>query len=289
MPNAKIQPMAGSPRAARAKRPQMVSDAGVKYEIVHVTPAQAALWLGKNVANRRLRPAVAERYARDMGAGVWVENGAAVVFATDGTLIDGQHRLQASVDSGAPFVSLVVTNVDKHVQNTIDDGSKRTLADRFTFEGRANASTAAAVVRRVLLWQAGIRTNAGTYQPSTAEALDLLENDSTIGLAVDAAATYRSNKLLPPSIIGLGWWLFWDIDADGCQMFWEGMHTGAGLAEGSPILALRNQIIRRTGEPGRIPETLYLAWVIKAWNVFRKGGTAYHFRLGAGEKFPEPR
>jgi hypothetical protein len=156
MPKASVQPISGSPRRARAKRPQMISETGVKYEIVTVTPGQAALWLGKNVANRRLRPAVGDRYARDMAADAWKENGAAVVFASDGTLIDGQHRLQASVDSGAPFTTLVVTNVDKHVQNTIDDGAKRTLADRFTFEGRANASTAAAVVRRVLLWRQGV-------------------------------------------------------------------------------------------------------------------------------------
>lgn len=275
--------------AARKPRPQMVSDAGVGYEVVTVTPGQAKLWLGSNTDNRRLRGAHAGRFGRDMASGNWRENGSAIVFAKDGTLIDGQHRLEGCVDSGAPFTTLVVRNVERGVQNTIDDGVKRTLGDRFTFEGRPNANVSAAVVRRILLWQQGFRTNTGNYQPSTAEAFELLANDPTAVLAIEATTSLRMNKLLPPSIIGLGWWLFWDLDADDCQEFWDGLHSGAGLQEGSPILAVRNQIIRKSADPGRIPETVILAWVIKAWNAYRAGRTAYRFNLRAGEKFPEPK
>jgi hypothetical protein len=285
MPKASVSAL--NPRAAR---PTMTSPTGVQYEVANVTPAQARLWLGQNTDNRRLRQAAAGRYARDMKAGTWAENGSAVVFAADGTLLDGQHRLEGCVGAGVPFTTLIIRNVERSTQNTIDDGAKRTLSDRFTFSGHTNSSTAAAVVRRILLWDAGFKTNTGQYQPSTREALDIIDRDPTVVAAVEMAVAMRGSKLLPPSIIGLAWWLFWGIDSDDCQEFWDGMHTGAGLDTESPILVLRNQIIRKTGEPGRIPETVILAWVIKAWNDWRDSKVRVRpYYLRPGERFPEPK
>lgn len=289
MPEASV-PKARPSKVTQIKQTKMTSPAGVEYEVMVVTPAQAELWLTKNVGNRNLRKAAAFRYARDIESGHWTENGTAIVFAKDGTLIDGQHRLEGCVQAGTAFVTLVVRNVERDTQNTLDDGAKRTLADRFTFVGHANATAAAAIARRILLWEAGFQTNTGTYQPSTREAIDLIEKDPTVATAIECAVAMRGSKLLPPSIIGLSWWLFWDIEPDDCQEFWDGLHLGAGLGEDSPILVLRNQIIRKAAEPGRIPETVMLAWVIKAWNDYRDGRVRVRpYNLRAGEKFPEPK
>lgn len=287
MPEASVAKIDSRKRKAR---PHMASEAGVQYEIVQVAPAQARLWLGRNADNRRIRQAGVGRYARDMAAGAWVENGAAIVFAEDGTLLDGQHRLEACVAAQVPFTTLVVRNVPRVTQNTIDDGAKRTLSDRFKFSGYANETAAAAIARRILLWDAGFKTNTGNYQPTTREALKLVDSDPTVGTAIEMAVAMRGSKLLPPSIIGLSWWLFWGIDSDDCQEFWDGMHSGAGLAAESPILVLRNQIVRKSGEPGRIPETVILAWVIKAWNDWRASKSRVRpYSLRPGERFPEPR
>lgn len=291
MPARSVQnPKPGPSKVTPIKRTVMTSPTGVEYEVMTVTPAQAELWLAKNVGNRNMRKSAAGRYGRDMEAGAWRENGSAIVFADDGTLIDGQHRLEGCARTGTPFVSLVIRNVTRDTQNTLDDGAKRTLADRFTFIGHTHAAAGAAIARRILLWEAGYQTNTGGYQPSTREAIDLIEKDTTVQTAIECAVAMRGSKLLPPSIIGLAWWLFWDIDPDGCQTFWDGLHIGAGLDEDSPVLVLRNQIIKKAGEPGRIPETVMLAWVIKAWNDFRDERVRIRpYNLRAGEKFPEPK
>lgn len=274
----------------RTKKVSMTSEAGVVYELVDVTPGQAEIWLARNTDNRNVRKGPIGRYARDIENGVWVENGSAIVIADDGTLIDGQHRLEACIAANTSFVSLVIRGVKRDTQNTIDDGAKRTLADRFTFTGHANSTAAAAIARRILLWEAGFKTNTGVYQPSTHEALTLLDRDPTVATAIEVAVSMRGSKLLPPSIIGLAWWLFWDVDADDCQEFWDGLHTGAGLEEESPILRLREQIIKKASEPGRIPETVILAWVIKAWNAWRANVVPKRaYSLKAGERFPEPK
>jgi len=289
MPQASVSPLTAR---VRAQRLSMISPTGAEYEIVDVTPGRAELWLTRNTDNRRVRPATVARYSRDMETGRFIENGAAICFAKDGALLDGQHRLEAVVQSGATVTFLVVRNLDRRVQHTIDDGAKRTLGDRLTFNGHQNSAVAAAVIRRVVMWQAGYKQNSGTYQPSTAESLDLLDSDPTIAVAVDSAVKLRTGRLLPPTIIGLTWWLFSKVDEADCATFWDGLHSGAGLSEGDPIHIVRNQIIRRNAEPGRIPESIYLAWVIKAWNFWRAEralSPTYKFRLRPDESFPEPR
>lgn len=279
-----------------AKKPsiiRMTSPEGVTYSIETVTPADAEKWLTKNTANRRIRRQQVERFARDMESGSWQENGEGICFAADGTLINGQHRLSALVISGTSIPMLVVRGLPMQAQDTMDDGAKRTMGDTFGFHGVASSHTAAAIVRRVLMWQEGVRTNNGALQPSKTEQLEAWRTDPVIREAVEASVQMRGRKQVPASIIGLTWWLFAQIDHEQCAEFWNGLYTGSNLDASSPIHVVREQIIRRNAQPGRVQETEYLAWIIKAWNLWRSGRTIsprYRgFDLKPGQRFPEPR
>lgn len=278
---------------ATAAACMMTSPSGVTYSVELITPEMAAAWLTQNKRNRRQRRAAIDRYARDMQRERWMENGAAISFDTDGRLIDGQHRLEAGVQSAKPFWSLVVTNLPPKAQDTMDDQAKRTMADRMAFHDRDNATISASVTRRILLWQNGHKTNTGSYQPTVAESLVALNSDPTIDIAIRQAVSLRALSPVPPTIIGLTWWLFWQINADDCAEFWTGLHDGANLTPGSPILMVRNQINGdRAKSSGRIPESAHLAYVLKAWNAWRDDrelAPTYRFRLSVGERFPEPK
>lgn len=271
----------------------MTSPSGVTYSIELITPEMAAAWLVKNISNRRQRKAAIDRYSRDMLRDRWMENGAAISFDSNGVLIDGQHRLEASIQSGVSFWSLVVTGLPPEAQDTLDDQAKRTMADRLTFHGHQNSAVAASVTRRVLLWQNGHKTNTGTYQPTVAECITAINDDPTIAIAISQAVGLRAQSPVPPTIIGLTWWLFWGISADECAEFWTGLYSGASLEAGDPILVVRNQITGDNAkQSGRIPESAHLAYVIKAWNAWRGGkelAPTFRFRLSANERFPEPR
>lgn len=271
----------------------MTSPSGVTYSVELITPEMAAAWLTQNKHNRRQRRASINKYARDMSRGRWMENGTGIAFDLDGNMIDGQHRLEGCVLSGKSFWSLVVTNLPAEAQDTLDDQTKRTMADRLGFHEHENTHVSAAVTRRVLLWQNGHKTNTGAYQPSVAECLDALEGDPTIKVAIQQAVRMKALAPVPGTIIGLTWWLFWQIDAEQCSDFWTALHSGANLAAGDPILVVRNQITTDNSKhSGRIPESAHLAYVIKAWNVWRGGkelAPAFRFRLLTNEKFPEPK
>lgn len=282
------------PKASVPEPVRMVSRAGIEYSVEQVTPDVAELWLTRNTDNRRVRRATVDKYARDMESGAFLESGASICFAKDGTLLDGQHRLMAIVQSGANISSLVVRNLPNAAQDTMDDLAKRTLADTFGFHNIQNAHTAAAVVRRVLMWQNGIKHNAGGKEPTKAEALAAWREDTTLHIAVDEAIASKSgDRTLPPSIVGLAFWLFFQVDEEDCVAFMEKLVRGLNIAdEGDPAFIVRNQINRRSEQAGRISETEFLAWVIKAWNHFRDDrvlAPSYRYKLAPREKFPEPR
>jgi hypothetical protein len=89
----------GSPSPGRAQR-------------MTVTPELAEQWLRNNTHNRKLSETHALAYASDMEAGRWKYNYVPIIIASDGTLIDGQHRLMACTLARVPFVSDVVFGAD---------------------------------------------------------------------------------------------------------------------------------------------------------------------------------
>lgn len=282
--------VAPDPAPAPLKPCRMQSASGVTYDLMLVTPDLAEQWLGKNVGNRRVRKAILNRYSRDIAAGRWRENGSSVVRARNGNLLDGQHRLHAIVQTGEPAWLLVVQNVDDVAQPTIDDGAKRTTADRLTFRDEVNSHTTAAVLRRVMMWEAGKAFNSGAYQPTSQEQLEFLDgHGDRLRAAVNAAVYYKKRKLLPPSIIGLCWYVFSGLDADGAQEFFDRLDDGANLAYNHPITVLRNKLIDLTREPGRVPEDTLLHYVVKTWNLYRAKKPAQVLRIGKTEQFPTPR
>lgn len=101
-----------------------------------ITPCFAA-WILEvlNTHNRKLRPSVVRRYARDMTAGRWLLTHQGVAFAAGHVLVDGQHRLAAVVESGASVVMRVFLNVPLATQAVVDDMEGRSVADRFNLAG----------------------------------------------------------------------------------------------------------------------------------------------------------
>lgn len=91
-----------------------------------ITPKMAEEYLKSNSANyRNLSTAKVNSYADDMKSGNWQENGEGIVFAENGLLKDGQHRLNAIIKSGVTVPMLVVRGIANDVQ-IYDWGTART-------------------------------------------------------------------------------------------------------------------------------------------------------------------
>jgi hypothetical protein len=260
-------------------------------ELIDVTPELAREWLGFNVHNRRLRSRMVNTFASDMRAGDWQFNGETIKFAKDGTLLDGQHRLAAIAESGATVKVLVIRNLPRTAQDTVDGGARRQFADVLQLRGERSALALAALVRKVTLWEAGARRR-GDYVPTNAQMLQTLDKHPDLRDIALGALRISHGCGLPGSVIGLGMWLFGQIDVSDSEAFFERLYDGQNLARGHPVYELRKATDQRSIRGER--STIFLtAIMIKAWNAYRDGDKVWYLRFRSGganpETYPEPR
>jgi len=101
-----------------------------------VDPDTALAWLETaNTNNRRVSDKHVHRLARDMAEGKWRLTHEAIAFDVDGTLLDGQHRLWAIIESGAAVEMFVWRNIDGDSMMAIDCGKVRSMADILNIAG----------------------------------------------------------------------------------------------------------------------------------------------------------
>ena len=266
---------------------------GPEYNVVEVTPKLAEKWLSQNTHNRKVRENAVFGYARDMESGKWAENGESIKFSRDGVLLDGQHRLHAIVLSGVTLRMLIVSGLETVSQETMDDGRKRSVADALTLRGEHNAAQLAAITRRALMWKQGVYRNVGSRPPTNAESLTFLGDHPELRDSTSVAVSLRKAVALPSSVIGLTHWLCNAVDAEDAKWFFERLGTGASLEQYHPIWTLRKRAFEISTDPGRVPEDMLLAFVIKTWNAYRDGQPLKLLRFTPGganpEKFPHPK
>lgn len=260
-----------------------------KAEVVTVTPQMAAQWLEHNTRNRSLTSTNVEKLAGAIDRGEWIMNGESIKFSQDGRLLDGQHRLAAVVECNTAIQTLVIHGLSQEAQETVDTGKKRTLPDVLTLRGESNANMLAAALNVVHRIQNETMKRAGSAYPTPQQALKLLQSDPAIREGLTWGSRLNS-RLRFPGGLGCGLYhLFSSVAAEDAEVFFESLITGESLAEGSPILALRNNLERRAMKKyDRERMEVVAAWTIKAWNAWREGSEIQRLYWTPGGSRPEP-
>lgn len=265
----------------------------VATRIVDISPTLAQMFLAKNARNRPTQPARVAAIARDMLTGRWDFNGESIKVATDGTLLDGQHRLLACVQSGVTFRTVVVTGLPVDAQDTVDLGKARTASDQTAMAGYRHSSTVAAVARRGLMWDTGARDFSHSVVTVPEVMAYLRDHPGVIdSAAVGARMVGRSNGVhCQASTIGTAHWITSRIDPVTAEAFFDGLGTGANLPVGSPMLALRERFATIARTPGHVLTcNLGMALLLRAWNAYRDGRPLARLLVtGRAEGIPEPR
>lgn len=107
----------------------------MEYKRVFVTPDLAAKMLESNTHNRDLKQTVVDKYASDMAKGLYQETHQGIAVADDGTILDGQHRLWAVIQSGVSVWFWICYGAEKKTQLVIDGQKPRSPADSITLSG----------------------------------------------------------------------------------------------------------------------------------------------------------
>ncbi|MFI8278556.1 hypothetical protein ACIGBH_27520 [Streptomyces sp. NPDC085929] len=259
-------------------------------EILTVTPGMAREWLKQNDHNRLIRPRAVTDYARDMAAGAWLMNGEAIKRAADGTLLDGQHRLLAVIESGTAVSMLVITGLPVTTQETMDSGRKRNAGDALTLRGEVNASVLASILRRVWQWEQGDHRLNGRATPTTAELSSLLTERPEIRRSAEIAGrVHQQFRYMPQSVTGTAHHVFSRINGEETVWFFARLGDGAELPGGHPILTLRNRIISDRADGRAIPDYRLMAYLIRTWNAVRDGRELARIQQPADAPMPMPK
>ena len=145
----------------------------IRFRHMLMTPEQAQQIIEKNTHNRKVRKSRVAKYALAMRHGGWKLSHECVAISPDNTIVDGQHRLLAVIEAGVPVWMTVAFDVPMDVQEVIDDGAPRSMADALTLgtsiDGVVDSNTAA--IARVVL-QFNFRSKA----PSRLETIDIMKH-----------------------------------------------------------------------------------------------------------------
>lgn len=131
---------------------------GLSVYFLDVTPKIAAQMLKKNIGNRDIRRGMVKRFVREFETGGWLPNGQPIHLTKSGIFGNGQHRLQAIIDANHPLRMLVVEGLSEEALDTLDEGVRKSPADRLKRRGVARYRLVSASLN-------AIRIATGTRKP----------------------------------------------------------------------------------------------------------------------------
>lgn len=259
-----------------------------------LTPELAAELLRANDHNRRLDPRNLRKLLGALQRGEWQFNGDAIRVAVDGSLLDGQHRCELAVRSGATLPVLVVRGLAPESQLTMDENRIRRLSDALDIRGERNTKTLAALIRALMVGEVhGIETalSRGSLQSeavSKSAAMGWLNANPWVTDLAHSVAPITRGTPLTIGTAGLLVMAMRDVDREDAEFFWARVLDGVNLAEDSPIYALRG-VYKREQESAQAnrDQRFFAAVTIKAWNFYRDGEVIQQLRFRRGGAAPE--
>lgn len=218
-------------------------------EVISINPGLADVILSKNANNRNLSEKRVFEYAKDMLNGRWVFNGEPIIIAIDGQLNDGQHRLQAVIESNRSQTMMFVFGVARESRVTVDQGAARTAAHYLAMNGGEYSALSAGIARIVLAYEvtagAGVKANL-----THGEVVARVSADDDIIKAAKFSDGVRkyAKGLLTPSQIGACYYLFSQDHPAEAETYLTQVCVGENIKRGDPAFAVRQALEGLRGE-----------------------------------------
>lgn len=258
-----------------------------------VTPDMAKKWLEKTKLNRRLSENSVNYLVYQMKSGSWMLTGDTIKFGSDGSLLDGQHRLSAVVKHGEAVKLMVCEGLNPEVFQVIDTGKSRSAADLLSATGFKSAHNLAALARSIILYQNGRYNSSSGPNRNIATNKNILEfvkkHDELIEITTFCHnEVYYHFRFIPLSTLGMIYYILSKKNATKCDEFFHKYAQGIDLAESSPIRHLRDKLMKDSTNKSKLNQRDKAALMIYTWNNFVQNKRVTQLLLPRNYTFPKP-
>lgn len=249
-----------------------------------ITPAVAESWNGYNRHNRNKRETGSRDYGADMKNEDFELNGETIKLSRpllkgenpkvpEGhiVIIDGQHRLDACIKSGKPFVTFVAYGLPPEVIHTVDSGIKRQFKDSLSLSNEKDTALLGSTVRQARAWEMGDQRFGSKSRMTKPQGRKFLADHPELRRSVEVAQqTRHDNPDVRPTVTAVAHWLFMKAEPELAPEFFARVGDGANLDRNHPIMQLRRRLtkdVRSQKVEGRSPDWRIMAYYIRTWNA----------------------
>lgn len=282
---------------SEVKTAALVADTTIAGALVTITPDVAFSWLTRNTRNRALRKGVVERYARDMRDGRWKPGGAIIKFDVDGTIVNGQHTLNAVVESMATIQAYVLTGVDPSVAVVEDEHSPRRIGDAIRIQTPGRAASALITATATMLRRSiHMNLNNGSSQMadiSRQEEIDFITKyrdaiDFAVGCFTSSSPGSRKGIVVAPLLAAVAR-AFYTENHERLRKFAHVVQTGmvSDVNENAAV-ALRNGVLLAATGTGIPVKAEMFRRCERALRAFLDGEQLRVIKPSSAELFPLP-
>lgn len=252
----------------------------------NITPELAKQLLQMNTDNRPMNYRTVEHYQAIIDSGHWHLTHQGMAIDIRGVLQDGQHRLQACVDSGRPISAAFFVGMDPSNFKAIDEGRNRKFADLLGKDGEIDTNLLSGTVRLVTAYREPY-PRAYLRSKITNETLyDSFKGDpERLATAVRWGRKNHQKAHVVGGALSAARYLILDangVDNQYVHAFFEGLANGSKpsrmlLDEDDPRALARKVMENRRGRGKRLNAIEQVGIVISAWNqlVVGRRGAAY--------------
>ncbi|HEX8385898.1 MAG TPA: KOW motif-containing protein [Rubricoccaceae bacterium] len=226
-----------------------------------------------------------------MDEGRWHLGTDAIGIDWSGRLVNGQHRLNAVLETCEPQRFLIALGLDPAVFAVLDAGRHRTAADALSISGFVQPTVVAALVRHVAYAQEG-----RLWSPNRkVEADEVLERARRMGdrlpevVLAGATLCSRSKGLFVPSEAAFLFWVYGEDDRGPIQAFAEQVSTGFGIEQrGQPSATVRDALISNLRAERPLNRFERLALLVRGAEAHLDGRPLTTARAVGASRWPSP-
>lgn len=248
----------------------------IQLALVDITPDVAKDILSRNNNNRTISSHNIKFLTDEILNDNWQFDGQPIRIDYNGNLLDGQHRLKSIIKSGQTMKSLVISGLKPETFKVMDTGKVRNGADILSIERISEPSLTANALQFVNSIKLG-KFASDRKKVNSLSNTDLVEYYKTnrdISNSVDYVKEHNKSfkSYLNNTYLTTFHYLFSEVSKTDANEFVSKLCSGIGLEEGSPILALRNKLIKaKANDRYKLTKKDIVQYIILSWNKYRDG------------------